>query len=116
MSTNDLDPKDYKYIKKNPKYNFAKARALVEETMKETDEFFKKNSVLLDDDIKDRIDAVATYGCYRLSGRGTKSPEDYFGRKFWTRYVGEKILSKVRVMKTVNKLQNNDKYKDFIVL
>ena len=115
LSPKDLDPKDCKYMTNNPSYNPRRSQAIIAETIKETTAYFKKNAVLLDDNIKERIEAVSAYGCYRFN-RGQMTPETYFGKAFWNKFVGEKILSKIRVAKTVNKLNGNDKFKDFITL
>ena len=96
-------------------FNVARNKAIIEETIREATAFHAKAGKVLDDQMGERIEAVAAYGCYRFS-KGTKSPEDYFGKKLFSRFVGERIMSKVKVMETVNKLNGNDKFKNCVLL
>jgi hypothetical protein len=117
LSIKDIDPKDYKYIQKTPdrSFNPARNKAIIDQTIKDTETYFKDINGLFNDSIHDRIEAVSAYGAYRFN-RGDKSIKDYLGKKLYENLIGEKILSKLRVMESVNKLNNNKKYKNTILL
>lgn len=96
-------------------FNPARNKAVIEETIREAEKYHKTVHQLLDDSMGERIEAVSSYGAYRFNG-GEKSHKDYFGRRLMTRFMGEKLLSKLRVMDTVNKLNNNKRFKNAILL
>lgn len=117
LTINDIDKKDYKYIVDRPDstFNPAKNKAIIDATIKETEQYFKSLQDVFDDNLMERIEAVGAYGRYRLN-RGGKKIKDYLGDRIYTEIVGEKILSKLRVMESVNKLNQNHKYKNTILL
>ncbi len=108
MRTQDLDQKDFKYIVHQPDASFSPKRnqAVIEETIREATAFHKKNNVAIESALGERIDAVSAYGCYRFN-RGFKGVKEYLGTKLYTQLVGEQLLEKVRVMKTLNRLNGN---------
>lgn len=112
-----IKPEDYRYIVKNPDPSFSPTRnkAIINETVRDTEKFFTEIVEKLDDEMGERIDILATYGTYRFN-RGEKSFDKYAGKKLVARLVGEKILERVRVMETVNRLNGNNKFKNFIQL
>ncbi len=111
-----IDPKDYKYFidKPNSSFSPSKNKAIINETIKETERFFEEIANEIDEELGNRIDILASYGTYRFN-RGQKSFEDYAGKKIVGEMVGEKILSRIRVMDSVNRVNGNDKYKKFIL-
>jgi len=117
METNELDPRDYKYIVANPdsSFNPARNKAVIEETIKEADTFHKTSGLAIEEALGERIEAVSAYACYRLN-RGTKKIKDYLGDSLYKRMIGEKILSKIRVADTVNRLNGNTKLRRPILL
>jgi hypothetical protein len=117
MQTYELDPKDYKYVIANPDLTFNPARnkAVIEETMKEADTFHKTAGLAMEDALGERIEAVSAYACYRFN-RGTKTIKQYLGDKVYNAFIGEKIMSKIRVADTVNRLNGNTKLKKPILL
>jgi hypothetical protein len=110
IRTSDVDPKDYKYIVAQPDASFSPQRnkQIVLETMQETDKFFRDMREAVDDNLGNRIDILSSYGRYRFN-RGTKSFEEYAGRELATRLIGEKILSKVKIFDSVNKIKSKTK-------
>ena len=95
-------------------FNATKAKAIIAKTIEDATKFH--NSVPdIDNGLKERVDVVSSYGCYRFN-RGFKPIEKYLGRKYYEQLIGEELLEKVRVMDTVNKLNGNDKFKDFVLL
>lgn len=117
MKTVDLDPKDYKYIVQNPGSEFSPERnkAVVNQTISETETYFRKLHEVLDNGLGERIDILASYGTYRFN-KGEKSFKDYAGKQLYTRLIGEKILEKVKIMEATNRLNNNKKFKNTILL
>lgn len=97
----------------DPKFNPMQNKAVIEQTMREAEAYHKKVGQALDEALGERIDAVASYGVYRFN-KGQMSPETYFGKNFYRKYVGEKLLSKLKVAQSVNKLRRNPK--NFVLL
>ena len=112
-----LDPVDYRFINTNPDPAFSPERnkAIVNETIKEAEqrelEWYKLN----DKEVFNRIDIVSTYARYRFN-RGTKGIKEYLGKEQYNALIGEKLLSKLRIAETVNKLNHNDRFKKGILL
>ncbi len=99
----------------DPNFNPARNKAVVAETIKEAETYHKNVHSVIDDNLGERIEAVAAYGCYRLN-RGFKNPKDYFGKKLYEKFIGEKLLQKLRIMDTVNRLNGNSKFKKSVLL
>lgn len=104
-----VQPKDYKYFVQNPK-NFSpeKNKAVVNETIKETTAYFKKLETELDDEAGNRIDILGTYARYRFN-RGEKTFKQYAGNDLYKKLIGEKLLSKVKILSSIDKLKGNTK-------
>jgi hypothetical protein len=116
MDTKIIQPEDYKYFVKDPSsFNPAKNKAVINETIKETEKFFKDMVEKMDDEMGNRIDILSTYARYRFN-TGSKNFRDYAGKQLADQLIGEKILQRVRVMDTVNKINGNDKFKKSILL
>ena len=96
-------------------FNPERNKAVIAETIRETEAFFKKSYDFIDQELGERMEAVASYGCYRFN-KGDKTPEDYFGKKIMAHLVGEKICEKLRSMEAVNRLNGNSKYQKSILL
>lgn len=110
-----VQPEDQRFFVANPKdFNPDRNKAIIEETIKETTEFFKKLNEL-DEGGRERMDMVGSYGRYRFN-QGDKSFESYVGKEAYRKLMGEKILNKVKMMDSVNKLQGNDKFKKSILI
>lgn len=111
-----LDKADYKYIveKPDPSFSVERNKAVIQETIKDTEKFFREMYAPLHAGMGERIDIIATYGRYRFN-KGHKNIKQYLGDELYKQLVGEKILSKVRIMESVNKLNGNDKFNKFIV-
>ena len=118
LKLDDVDEKDYKYIVKNPDSSFSpeRNRAIIAETIKETNNYFKKMHETLDVGIAERVNTLSYFAKYKLGNGGPKNLEQFLGRENYTKLIGENILSKVRVMDSVNKLNNNKKYNKTILL
>jgi hypothetical protein len=105
-----IDPKDKKYFITNPKdFSPERNKVIINETIAETTKYFEDMMKAKDDDLANRIDILSSYGVYRFGSTGGKDFEKWAGRKLQNELIGEKILSKVRVAQSVNKLQGNRK-------
>lgn len=104
-----IDPKDKKYFVEKPK-NFSPARnkAIINETIEETTKYFQQLTAITADE-ENRIDILKSYGLYRLGGKGFKKFEDWAGRKLVNELIGEKILSRVKIADSINKIRGNRK-------
>lgn len=113
-----LDPKDYRYINPNPDPDFSPERnkAIVEETIRETNAFNAAYNVLRSDAWAERKDILKHYAYYTLVQGGRKNIKDYLGKKVYEGLIGEKILSKVRIAETTNRLNGNTRFKKGILL
>lgn len=103
MSSVQIQSKDFKYFKNDPNFNPDRNKAIIDETIKETEKFFGDLYKLDDDESKKRIDIVSSYGSYRFN-KGTKDLKHYLGQKRYGELLGEKLRDKVRAVESVNKL------------
>jgi hypothetical protein len=108
-----LDPVDYKLINPNPDKDFSpeRNRAIVEQTIRDTEKYFNVYNRANDKDLDNRIDIVSSYAVRRLSGGYTKDIKGYLGKEQYNAIIGEKLLSKLRVAKATNTLIKSDKLK-----
>lgn len=106
-----IDPKDKKYFIEKPgkDFSFARNKSIINQTIAETIKYFQELAKAGDNEMGNRIDILNSYGRYRLGGKGTKKFDDWAGRELTKKLIGEKILSKVRIADSVNKLQGNRK-------
>lgn len=113
-----LDPKDYRYINPNPDPDFSPERnqALINETIKETDKFLNDYRISLGESWEDRKDILTHFAMYKIGKGGSKNIKDYIGKKAYEALIGEKILSKVRVADSINRLNGNTRFKKGILL
>lgn len=116
MNTADLDVRDYKFIVKDP-VNFSPQRnkAIMDETLTESKKYFDDIRAALNDPFMERLDVMSSYAMHRF-GQGTKTLRQFVGESNYKTLVGEKLLERVRIAKSVNKLNNNKKFKDFVLL
>lgn len=112
-----LDPADYHLIKEKPDPDFSPERnkAIIEDSIRKTDKFFATEGRVMQELTKERLDILSSYAVYRFN-RGTKTFLDYYGKEAYHKLVGEKIMSKVRVAETVNRLNGNTRLKKGILL
>jgi len=101
-----ITEQDYKYFIEKPDSSFSPARnkAIIDETIKSTEKYFKNIGKILDDNIMNRIDILGSFGDYKLNRGGSKSFKDYAGKKLHAELIGERILSKIRALETANRL------------
>lgn len=105
MDNRLIQPEDKRFFVEKPDSSFSPARNrhIIQETIKETEAFFRKLNTELDRDMENRIDMFSSYATYRFN-RGTKSVEDYLGKDISRQLLGERILSKVRTLDAVDRL------------
>lgn len=113
-----LDPKDYRFINPNPDPDFSPERnmAVVKEVQEETDVFLRDLHKVMAESSKDRLDILSHYARYTIGEGKTKNLRDYLGKQQYEALVGEKVLSKVRVAETMNRLNGNTRFKKGILL
>lgn len=101
-----IQPEDKRFFVEKPDASFSPQRnkAVIDETIRETTQFFTKLEEEIDDEMGNRIDILSSYATYRFN-KGTKSFKDYAGKKLRSQLIGEKILSKVRVLDSADKLK-----------
>lgn len=112
-----LDPKDYRFINPNPDPDFSPEhnKAIVDETIKDAENYYKMLHAGNDEDLGNRIDILSSYGRYRFN-KGTKQIQDYLGREMYEKIVGEKLMEKLRVAQATNKLFRTNKIKKGVLL
>jgi hypothetical protein len=117
MSKSIIQPEDFKYYvdKPDPTFSPRRNKAIIDETVKSAEKFFTELGNVMTDELGNRIDILSSYGRYRFNS-GTKDIKSYLGSNLTKQLIGEKIMSKVRVADTVNKLNGNDKFKNSILL
>ena len=110
-----IQPQDKKYFVNNPNFNPDRNKAIIAETIRETEATFSKLQEIKDRDGQNRMDIMSSYGIYRFN-KGTKGIKDYLGRKLYNQLIGERVLEKVKTMDTVNRLNGNTKFRKSILL
>lgn len=110
MDTKLIQPEDYRLRVEVPDPTFSPARnkAIIQETIKETEKYFRDLSKP-SEDMKERIDIFATYGTYRFN-KGQKNIRDYLGKQLHSRMIGESILEKVRILEATDKLGSKGRF------
>ncbi len=100
-----IQPEDYHKVVAKPDPNFSPARnkAIINETIKDTEAYFAKLGKVINDELGNRIDIFSSYGVYRFN-KGDKNFDKYAGKRLVSQLIGEKILSKIRVAEEANKL------------
>lgn len=93
----NLEPIDYQYVLETPDEGFSPERnkEVIETSIKEYERERARRQSEYMDKMGEVLDAVSDYAIYRLN-KGTKTPDDYFGRQVMTRLAGERILDKLR--------------------
>lgn len=115
MEQVEIQPQDRKFFVNDPNFNPSRNKAIVAETIRETEKFFSQAGQGADKEQEDRVDILTSYGVYRFN-KGTKNVRDYLGRELYNKVIGERILSKVKVMDSVNRLNGNTKFRESILL
>lgn len=112
-----LDSKDYKYLRDTPDPEFSPERnqAVINETIRETEQWFTDLYNAKDVELENRVDILSSYARYRFNV-GTKDIKGYLGDKMYKAIIGEKLLSKLRVADVTNRLNGNNRLKKGILL
>lgn len=112
-----LDPVDYRFINTNPDPDFSPERnqAIINQTVKDTEKFFETQVKAMDDAMEERIDILSSFALHNFN-KDSKSIKKYLGKKQYEALIGEKIMSKIRVAETVNRLNGNTRFKKGILL
>jgi hypothetical protein len=112
-----LDPADYRFINPNPDPDFSPERnkAIVDQTIKEAEQYFTMLNMARDNDLEHRMDVLSSYGVYRFN-KGTKGLKDYLGKQQYNAIIGENLLEKLRIAEATNKITRNSTIKKGILL
>lgn len=112
-----LDPKDYRYLRKkaDPGFSPERNKAIIEETIKEAEDWYRKFYNAKDKDLENRVDILSSYARYRFN-RGVKDLKAYLGPDLYKEIAGEKIIEKLRVASATNKLSGKPRLKKGILV
>ena len=113
-----LDPKDYRFINDKPDPDFSpeRNRSIVDETIRETDKFLREMNQIKDEKGRNILDVLSHYAVNTIGKRRAQSIKQYLGKKQYEALIGEKILSKIRTMDTINRLNGNNRFKKGVLL
>lgn len=102
-----IDPKDKKYFVQKPDASFSPQRnyAVMKQVHEETTRFFQGLRSAQMQKAGERIDVLTSYADYKFNRGGGKGYEEYVGKSLRNRLIGERILEKVRILSSVDKLQ-----------
>lgn len=105
LSLNDINPDNYRYIDTKVKnYSPEKNYAVIAKVLKDND---KMQSALHPDVEKNAgnvADILASFAKYKLDIGGGKQIEEWLGRERMKKIYGDKLLEKIRILKSVEKL------------
>lgn len=108
-----IDRKDRKYFIENPGKDFSPERnkAIVEETIQEATKYLQTLQNIKDDGLGERIDIMSDYAMYKFGDKqGSQNLRQYLGKDLHDKLIGERILEKVRIADSVNRIQGNRKH------
>lgn len=115
MSADDvvIDPRDKKYFVAKPDPSFSPQRnlAIIKEVHEDTKKFFASLTKKYQDGLDDRTDVLNSFALYKFNKGGDKTFNQYIGKDLRRRLVGERLLEKVRVLSTIDKLSGRTKIK-----
>lgn len=111
-------PEDGKYFVQKPDKNFSPQRnhAVILESIRKTEKFFKELNEINRDALGERLDVLNSYGRYRLN-KGEKGFDDWAGKELMRELLGEAVLEKVKMLTSIqnmNRQNGNDKFLNFI--
>jgi len=93
----DFNPINRKAYVEVPDRNFSAARnyQIINETLAETEKFENRLSEKTEKAAGNIADVLASYGCYRLGGGGTKTIDQYLGNELMKKLYGDKLVDKL---------------------
>lgn len=106
-----IDPRDYKYFIERPAKDFnpEKNKAILNQTIKETTEFFNKLDNELDSEAGERLDVLASYRHAQTSRNYAGRFDNYVSRDLYNRLTGERVRNKLNIAEIarLKKKENN---------
>lgn len=101
-----IQPEDAKFYVHKPDSSFSPERnkAIINETIKETEAYFRGIGKAITDNLGTRIEIMTAFGDYKLNRSGEKNIKEYLGKELYGKIVGERILEKIRVAQSVERL------------
>ena len=114
----ELDPKDYRFINETPDPDFSpeRNRAIVAQTIKESEEFNDIYKKAMDDETHKRMEMFAYYARHTIGEGKSTSFKNYIGKEAYNALIGEKVLEKIRVAESLNRMNGNNRFKKGILL
>lgn len=108
-----IDPRDKKYFVHKPDASFSPQRnaAIIQEVHDDTRKFHKKLWKAYEEGLGERTEILAHFADYKFNRGGDKNFEGYVGKNLRTQLVGERLLEKVRVLSTVDRMNGYTKVK-----
>jgi hypothetical protein len=102
----DFNPVNRQRYVEKPDRNFSAQRnyQIIQETINDNEKWQLAADRKLERKVGNTADMLASYGMYRLGRGGTKKVEDYLGKDLMAKIYGEKLMSKLRVMDSIRKL------------
>ena len=85
-------------------FNPARNQAVINQVLTEADTYHKRIGNAFNDAMGERFEAVAYYGDAVLNRGSAQSIKQYLGDKLYTELIGERLLEKIRVAKSVDRL------------
>ncbi len=104
MRIQDIDPRDKAVYKPDPTFNPQRNAQVIQEVHDDTRKFFKRLEDTYEREMENRVDILSSFARYKFDRLGDQKLKGYVGKRLHTQLVGEKLLEKVRIMQSVDKL------------
>lgn len=109
LQLEDFHPNNRRILLERQDPNFSAQRnyAIIQETIDDYEKMQVRADAKLAEKAGIAADMLAGYAQHRLVGSGTKSMEDYLGKDLIKRVYGEKLMSKIKVMDSIRRLNQS---------
>lgn len=106
LELKDINPDNYRYYIEKPDVNFSRKRnyAIINEVLAENDKMQRSIDPKVIENAGVAADILSSFAKYKLDRDGGKQLEQWLGRENLARYYGDKLMSKIRIMESVAKL------------
>lgn len=106
----DVDPSDYRFYVEKPDADFSPERnqAIIQEVI---DSGMKIDAVLKKAGLKDmqnRVDILSSFARNSIGKGSQKTLEQYVGKQGMAEIYGEKILEKIKIMESIERLNKSN--------
>ena len=104
MDSIQIQPKDLKYLSKDPSFNPARNKGIIDETVRETEKFFYEIRAKDRNDEENRVDVMSSFARYKFHDQKRGDLRQFLGPEHYNKLVGERTRDKVRSIESLNKL------------